>query len=367
MPLNEPELMDVYHGLMKAYPEDLHIARPLIQMLQAQGEQEEARELAMRMARRMLALGYSSYALAFLSIAEQLHYPDESERESMRTMAELTLATETYNFGDSGQIFKLIEELSDMESQDFLQHGNLLRLPAGRDIVMQGEASRNFYIIVHGEVSVHMDAHDGSHVNLVTLEKGDFFGEVACVHQMPRTATVTSSTAVELLELSGEDVTSLIANSPMAGVSLMKVVNRRMMESVALTHHAFREAAVEDRQWLGNESELLEFKAGEILMAANQKDTAYFYILCFGDAELQVSMGGQMHAYPFDLDEMYGDVVPMLGLPEYATLIAKSRCMVCKIPAEIFHAFSNVYGGFGRWVLRHAEQRDAMLGKAHQV
>jgi len=361
MALNEQELMEAYHGLMQAYPEDLHIARPLIQMLQARGEEDDARELALKMSRRMLALGYSSYALAFLNICEQLGYDDMQEIAAIRNMAELTLATETHALDDAGQIFKLIEELSDMESKDFLKQGTLLHVAEGTHVVKQDETSESFYLILEGEMNVHMIAHDGNHVDLVVLKKGSFFGEVACLYHLPRTATVTASSDATLLTFSGEAVASLIETSPVAGAGLMRVVKRRMMESVAFTHHAFREVETEDREWVEDETELLEFKAGEMLAAPDHHDKHFFYILTFGLAELSRTVNGQTITKPFALDEMYGDVMPLMSLPGHTSITALERCLVCKIPAEIFDAFYNAYGTFGHWVERHANRRNESL------
>ncbi|MDQ6989659.1 MAG: hypothetical protein Q9M19_07230 [Mariprofundaceae bacterium] len=115
MALNDQELMYVYHGLNQAYPEDLHIARPLIQMLQAKGKDAVAREFAMNMARRMLALGYSSNALAFLGICEMLKHPNTDEINSMKTRAELT-SGHTHSSDEERHVFTVIEALSDREA-----------------------------------------------------------------------------------------------------------------------------------------------------------------------------------------------------------------------------------------------------------
>ena len=53
MSLTDNNLLLVYRDLHKIFPEDLHIARPLIQMLQTRDDVKHARDLAMNMARRM--------------------------------------------------------------------------------------------------------------------------------------------------------------------------------------------------------------------------------------------------------------------------------------------------------------------------
>jgi len=356
MALDEKELIVIYHDLMKAYPEDLHIARPLIQMMQSRGDVEEARELAMNMARRMLSSGYSSYALAFLSICEQLKHPDVDEIESMKTMAELTLGSSANSLGEAGEVFELIEALSDSESQNFLEQGTLLKVKSGEDVVRQGEVSRKFYLIVDGEMRVHIDTKLGGHFDVSTLKQGDFFGEVACVYQLPRTASVTASSDATLLEFSDQTVTEMIDESPIAGDSLMKVVQRRMAESIAFTHPAFSDLDRADLIWFEEECELVEFKAGDSMLS--EGGDGFFYIIGFGKA---AAMRGADFNCGLRANAMYSNSHDALKFPENTQFRALERCIVCKLPIQVFEAFVSADARFQRWVYEHVLTRNNKL------
>jgi hypothetical protein len=72
--------------------------------------------------------------------------------------------------------------------------------PAGVDVVTQGEEGDRFYVIADGETDV---IADGTHV--ATLRRGDGFGEIALMYDVPRTATVHTRTEARLYALERED------------------------------------------------------------------------------------------------------------------------------------------------------------------
>ena len=353
MALNEQELTHAYDALLKAFPEDLHIARPMIQMLQDRGDNEGARDLAMDMARRMLALGYSTYALAFITICEQLKHPGSDEIESIKTMAELTLSATHQD--DDVKMFELIETLSDSEAKDFLKKGTVLEVKEGENIVKQGEISRKFYLILDGTMRVHVHSRTGQDIDLTNLKKGEFFGEFACVYHLPRTATVTASSNVTVLEFDDTVITELVDTSPEAGESLRGTVKRRMIASVSHAHPIFAGIEDEDRAWLADEAMLVECQEGDSLL---NEDGDYFYIIAFGKAIASREVDGQKRSCDMGVNSIYGNN-ELLALPEDATLVATERCLVCKVPLEIFEAFSKAYVGFEHWIEKHVSDRNA--------
>jgi MFS family permease len=70
------------------------------------------------------------------------------------------------------------------------------RLGAGEVVVTEGEPAHEFFVIVAGEVEV---THDGA--VLRREGPGEVFGEIGLLRNVPRTATVTAVTDVELLVL----------------------------------------------------------------------------------------------------------------------------------------------------------------------
>jgi MFS family permease len=73
-----------------------------------------------------------------------------------------------------------------------------LSVPAGHDVVVQGEPGDRYYVVDQGTLAVFVDGRF-----VVTLAEGEAFGEIALLHHRPRTATVTARTDARLWSLDG--------------------------------------------------------------------------------------------------------------------------------------------------------------------
>jgi MFS family permease len=94
---------------------------------------------------------------------------------------------------------------------------------AGETIVTQGEHGERFYVIASGEVDV---AIDGQPVG--TLGRGEYFGEIALLRDMPRTATVTAKTDVDLRALDRDEFLSAVSGHPESAEAADAVVASRL-------------------------------------------------------------------------------------------------------------------------------------------
>ena len=85
---------------------------------------------------------------------------------------------------------------------------------AGATIVEQGEQGDKLYVIVRGTLDVTQRGPDGAEHPLPALQDGDFFGEIALLDNVPRTATVRARTACLLLVLSRSEFQDVVRTSP---------------------------------------------------------------------------------------------------------------------------------------------------------
>ena len=98
-----------------------------------------------------------------------------------------------------------------LSEEEIFEIANKLRLRLfhkGDIVIKEGEIGDAMYFILSGSVRVLRD-----NVRVV-LKKGDFFGEIALIKNIPRTATVVANEKCELLELNKYDFRMLIHQKP---------------------------------------------------------------------------------------------------------------------------------------------------------
>jgi MFS family permease len=98
-----------------------------------------------------------------------------------------------------------------------------LRVDAGTIIVREGDTGDRFYMVVEGEVEVSEDGRPISE-----LGPGGYFGEIALIRNVPRTATVTARTPAVLYAMEREDFLAAVTGHPPSAEAAETVVSSRL-------------------------------------------------------------------------------------------------------------------------------------------
>ncbi len=104
---------------------------------------------------------------------------------------------------------------------------------AGDIIFAQGDLGTEMFIIVEGEVEIIKHIGDESHV-LSHLEKGDFFGEMALLENVARTADAIAKTDVKAILINGSRFDDMLRKNPEIAVRIIRKYSKRLREANTL-------------------------------------------------------------------------------------------------------------------------------------
>lgn len=107
-------------------------------------------------------------------------------------------------------------------------------IAAGTPIVRQGERGDTLYIVKDGEVDVAARGAGEQDTHLATLGPTDYFGEIALLRDVPRTATVTARGPVEVYSLRRADFQELLAHAEEVRTAMGDTGEARLLETQSL-------------------------------------------------------------------------------------------------------------------------------------
>jgi CRP-like cAMP-binding protein len=116
----------------------------------------------------------------------------------------------------------LFKEVGDEELAQIAPFATEVSVEEGRELVREGDFSYEFMAIEEGRAEV---TRGGEHV--ADLGPGDFFGEMGLIERTLRNATVTATTPVRLVTLTGWDLKRVERAAPEAMERIRSVLEER--------------------------------------------------------------------------------------------------------------------------------------------
>ncbi len=103
----------------------------------------------------------------------------------------------------------------------------------GDVIFRQGDLGTEMFIILEGDVNIIKHINGASHP-LSHLEKGDFFGEMAVLESVPRSADAIAVTDVRVLVINGARFDEMLRKNPEVAVRIIRKYSKRLREANTL-------------------------------------------------------------------------------------------------------------------------------------
>jgi hypothetical protein len=145
------------------------------------------------------------------------------------------------DLGDDPQrSIPLFAGLSTTQARITALMARIIEFPEGDQIMKNGAEGREMYVVIDGELKATLYSEDGE-ILLRAHSRGDVVGEVALFHGT-RTADVTATTDVRLLEITLADFENIQRRHPRIGAQLYanlnKVLANRMAALTSRTHQS---------------------------------------------------------------------------------------------------------------------------------
>jgi CRP-like cAMP-binding protein len=121
----------------------------------------------------------------------------------------------------------LFSACSKKELQMVAKSAERVTLPAGREVVTEGAAGTEFFVILDGLARVERHGRQ-----VATLGPGGFFGDLALLDRAPRNASVVADTTLEVARL-GQRAFDALLDHPGFSKKLLAGLARRLREQDA--------------------------------------------------------------------------------------------------------------------------------------
>jgi hypothetical protein len=109
--------------------------------------------------------------------------------------------------------------------------------PAGAFLFREGDLGTEMFILQEGQVEILKTVNDIDE-QLAVLEKGDFFGEMSLLEDLPRTASARALTDCKVIRINGATFDQMLRTKPEIAVRIMRKLSRRLRQTDQMLREA---------------------------------------------------------------------------------------------------------------------------------
>jgi signal transduction histidine kinase len=121
--------------------------------------------------------------------------------------------------------------ITPTEVDELISISTINNYPSGTILCRENNLEQTFYMILEGEAEVSKIVNNDESRLLKTLGAGDFFGEMALIHNAPRAATVLAKTSLMVLELNKDGFDRVLQRSSSVAMAMVKEISSRLRQN----------------------------------------------------------------------------------------------------------------------------------------
>jgi cAMP-dependent protein kinase regulator len=193
----------------------------------------------------------------------------------------------------------------------------------GDIVIEQGDEGDNFYIIESGIYDIYVNK-----IKIRTYENQGSFGELALMYNMPRTATVISTTQGKLWALGRLTFKRIVLKSAFE--------KRKMYENLLINMPMFKSLNNYERLNVADALISREFKDGEVIIHQGEQAKCMYFVET-GQVRIVIEIDGQKKDIKsLTKGEYFGELALLTKKPRSATVYAtgnETKCAILDVDA----------------------------------
>lgn len=228
----------------------------------------------------------------------------------------------------------LFSSLTADETQQLISKAEQRELPKEALLFREGDKPKAFYVVAEGELEL---CHQGGHRR--TLKEGDFFGEIALLGKMNRTATVKALQKTKLIEFSESLLRKSMEDFPDIAEKLNQFYRLRLFLNVAGRSIVFKDISLNELEDIYQHFETHSIEEEKRLFKTGEHPEA-IYLICRG--YVRVVKGDHIVAH-LGPGQFVGEVGLITGKPRSADIISTEPVRYLKCKKYSFEALVQKY------------------------
>lgn len=240
----------------------------------------------------------------------------------------------------------------------------MITVPAGKEVIVEGEEGAEAYIVARGELEVRRSTAPGEDgdpnppVTLARLTNGALFGEMALLSRAPRAASVVAWRPSILLVARRDALEKVAEERPEVGSELAAHCRRRMFANLVRTSRILVSVHPADRPALVERFETRVFEKGEKLITAGE-DAQGLHLIASGEvAVVGYENGEGLVIATLGPGEVTGETALVLRRRANADVVAVHPTVTLHLPKEDFLALIKDHPAILLSLYTSAVQRD---------
>lgn len=253
--------------------------------------------------------------------------------------------TTTQPFDKLSLLRLAFDGLPDDKLQEMAALTRLHTYPPEHVLCHEGAYEDIFYIIAdgHAVISKNISEQEGERV-LRIAGKGDLIGEMALIQNVPRAATVRTSTECSVLEMAKKDFEAILSRSPSMAINIIRITLDRIRENDQIAIQHLQNTNKVLRQLDRNKLEFIQVAAHELRTPLTVLKGYVNVLSSFPDIKANTALDEVLAGIIKGADRMHEVVNTMLDV----TRIDSENLKLRAVPVPLTKVIKDVVYGFSK-------------------